>query len=235
MIEIKTWSVAPKEATELVRVSGGGQRWRNPEKFQYWEMNGDFAGYYVKNSPLDEAKVLATRPKTDSKTVADAYEAFPNGWLGSAGNEYKFLNYCKSKGWFFSDVNLFKGTVCSYEQFKAYAKEQEAKKKYPPLTQSLVDEAEQDDEKWTHECYENKCRILIETPDAEEDIVVLLDNGSYCLIGIDDLKPINPVKPKLTKKQQDTLLRFYKATNNLVVKSEIEKYLAEHSAEKTIV
>ena len=73
MNEIKVdWKLAPVDATELVKICMGGQRWRNAEKLQYWEMNGDFAGYYSKNSPLDEAKVLATRPQR--KTVADAVE-----------------------------------------------------------------------------------------------------------------------------------------------------------------
>ena len=70
MSKIKVdWGLVPENATELVRVSIGGQRWRNPKNRQYWEMNGDFAGYYSEGSPLDEARVLATRPQTNDKTT----------------------------------------------------------------------------------------------------------------------------------------------------------------------
>lgn len=75
MRDIKVdWSLSPKGATELVTVALIGQKWRNSKTKQYWDMNGDFAGYYGEGSPIDEAKVIAIRPQIAA--VADAVASF---------------------------------------------------------------------------------------------------------------------------------------------------------------
>lgn len=212
MNEIKVdWSLAPEDATELVKVCVGGQRWRNAEKLQYWELNGDFAGYYSKNSPLDEAKVLATRPQ-QTKTVADAVE-----W-----NEKVF----KSKEWkndkcgyivlyansfSYSSSKNSGDLVCTREQYEAYVKEKEAKK---------------EGEKWTHTCDGNECKLLADKHDLFNRMPVQYKSGEYGLVHISDLKPI---KPKLTKEQSEALIKFSSEVGSLEITAEVESYLKKYS------
>lgn len=203
------WKLAPEGATELVKVCIGGQRWRNPEKLQYWEMNGSFEGYYNKNSPVDEAKVLATRPQ-QTKTVADAYEylnsAADGKWFGS----YNYLCYRENNHWFYSgDKN--DDVICSREQFEAYAKEQGNK---------------QEDEKWTHTHDGSECNLLVDKHDLWNRIPVQYKNGEYGLAYISDLKPI---KPKLSKEQCEVLIKFSSEVDNLDVTAEVESYLKKYS------
>lgn len=157
MNEIKVdWKLAPVDATELVNVPIGGQRWRNAEKLQYWEMNGDFAGYYSKNSPLDEAKVLATR--SQRKTVAGAVE--------------------------------------------------------------------KEDEKLTHTCNGNECKLLAGKHDLFNRMPIQYKSGEYGLVHISDLKPI---EPKLTKEQSETLIKFSSEVGSLEITAEVESYLKKYS------
>jgi len=59
-------------------------------------------------------------------------------------------------------------------------------------------EVEQEGEKWTHDFYGDKCKVLIDEPDSDGDIVILLGNGRYIPVGAEEIKPI---KPTLTKAQ----------------------------------
>jgi hypothetical protein len=179
------WSLAPKDATELVRVALCGQKWRKPETKQYWDMNKDFAGYYSPDSLVDKADVLATRPTESKKTVADAWEALKGSSPFVEGDkDDKYIYYYKANGFvthntkFPDDINSH--FVCTREEFEAYGREQ-------------------DGEKWTHiDTYGIKVSFLVSEPDSDGGIPVLCDDGYYRLYDFDELKPI---KPTLTKAQ----------------------------------
>ena len=107
MSEVKVdWSLAPKDATEIVKVALAGQKWRNPETKQYWSMNGDFGGYYSENSPIDEGVIFATRPQ--QKTVADANQegekwTHTHDGLFGKSVKCKVLAEYKDRCWVLSD------------------------------------------------------------------------------------------------------------------------------------
>ena len=163
------WDLAPEGAVELRlgRVDAIS-RWFNSD--------GEAFGSDGWFTPTIEYKTIATRPQ--QKTVADAYEWANGEWRD--GREVI---------WYSSDSEDFrwgsdktKNIVCTRQQFEAYAKEQEAK---------------QEGEKWTHTLDGVKCRVLVNEPDVDGEVVILLENGRYsCSDPIEDLKPI---KLALTK------------------------------------
>ena len=73
---------------------------------------------------------------------------------------------------------------------------QERNSEYPPLTQSLIDEANQDEE-WTHVMDSGeKCIVLADKPDIHGVIVIYTDDNNYYTCEPSNIKPI---KPQITK------------------------------------
>lgn len=157
----------------------------------------EFADYIGQSDKCERyLKAFVTK-----KTVADAVEYynsnFPEGYgiLGIAYSNNKITPY-------YSGSPIADGTcspesyiICTRAEFEAYVKEQEAKKKYPPLTQSLIDEAEQEADKWTHEYHGDNCKIVHQ---EKWQAWVISENGLSKLVPISELrKP----KPALTKEQ----------------------------------
>lgn len=206
------WNLSPKGATELVKVALIGQKWRNSKTKRYWDMNGDFAGYYGEGSPIDEAEVFATRPQP--KTVADAYEWAKGEWQDDR------LAICELEGeLYFSDNNLrMRRVVCTHEQFEAYAKEQEAK---------------QEGEKWTHGIPADG--IYCKVKRAGEFVNCYLigrdDMGSFVYridgeyLATADERSFKPIKPKLTAKEYDACVDM--ASHFNIDPNEFEEYMSK--------
>lgn len=167
------WDLSPDEATELVRVALIGQKWRNPETRQYWDMNKDFAGYYKPNSPLDEAEVLATRP-TQIKTVADAVEQEIKKWTHAYNGEPCRIVVGESDK---HGKVLIEGIISGY----LLRKELELK---PNILLG---------KKFTHivETTSKKCLLLSQEPDYDGCYAILLSDGTYDIEHGDFLKPID--------------------------------------------
>lgn len=131
---------------------------------------------------------------TKPKTVADAYEKCKGLWPNKYCNDLYYDP--KSGEWFCNDKPapwyIF---VCTREQFEAYAKEQEDKQEYPPLTQSLIDEAEQEADKWTHEYHGDNCKIIHQ---EKWQAWIVSEKGLSKLVHISELRK---QKSALTKEQ----------------------------------
>lgn len=110
------------------------------------------------------------------KTVADAYEYYGKTFVagqwthircGKDGKMFFASGETDSDNW--QDSYL----VCTRAEFEAYVKEKEV-------------------DKWTHTLDGRKCKIIINKPDVDEDIVVLCKEGDYQIVGHEALKPIKP-------------------------------------------
>jgi hypothetical protein len=66
---------------------------------------------------------------------------------------------------------------------------------YPPLTQSLLDEARSEPE-WTHTYCGDRCRVLFDEPDKHGYMCVLREKSGYDAVRQDELKPIKPTISK---------------------------------------
>lgn len=105
--------------------------------------------------------------------------------------------------------------VCTRAEFEAYVKEQEDKQEYPPLTQSLIKEAEQETEKWTHEYHGDNCKIVHQ---EKWQAWIVSEKGLSKLVPISELrKP----KPALTKEQawvkMQSLIPKYGVTSAYII------------------
>jgi hypothetical protein len=69
-----------------------------------------------------------------------------------------------------------------YEEYRAIATR-------PQPEQKTVEESEPE---WTHIIEGRKCKIVLNEPDVDEDIVVLRESGAYHFACYDQLKPIKP-------------------------------------------
>ena len=178
----KLFKHAPEGAVELRMLTDGGcARWFNK--------GGKYFSGSAWLAPMHEYKTIATRPQ-QTKTVADAYEWHvriygTSEWRGVAD----CINLNPNNGEF--DFGYKSGkTICTREQFEAYAKEQEAK---------------QEGEKWTHTYKGEKCYIKVDEPDFSGCVVIFSECEEYQLIRPDEL---DPIKPKLTESAM--LSRIYK-------------------------
>lgn len=184
------WDLAPEDA-ETLEQNVNIITWR--KKGYFWlGMDGWKEEFFP-----TEWTVVATRPTEKKKTVADAYEAFPNGWLGSANSEYNFLNYNKRNDWFFSDTAVFQDVVCSREEYEAYAKEQESK---------------QEGERWTH-TDDHGDRFKFDFKLACGERVYLREDGQRIVDGKLGYSKLKPIKPTITK--AEAWDKFIHMHNNL--------------------
>tara|TARA_Y100001973_G_C5205526_1_gene341216 strand:+ start:1313 stop:1882 length:570 start_codon:yes stop_codon:yes gene_type:complete len=133
---------------------------------------------------------------TTKKTVADAVEWAGGKWGNSVRRHIAYnpnsdrFTYSET-----GEVNKRWYIVCTRAEFEAYVKEQEAKKKYPPITQSLIDEAEQEAEKWTHEYHGDNCKIVHQ---KKWQAWIVSENGLSKLVPISELR-----KPKPTMSESE--------------------------------
>ena len=113
-----------------------------------------------------------------TKTVADAVEAYPNGWPKHMDDE---LWFSETENSYMRRIEVLPKHkayfVCDYLQFEAYVKEQEG-------------------EKWTHTHSGVECRIKIDAPDCDGYLVVITKAGRYLFCKPDELKPIKPTISK---------------------------------------
>jgi hypothetical protein len=124
---------------------------------------------------------------TQPKTVADAVEAYPNGWPKHMDDE---LWFSETENSYMRRIEVLPKHkayfVCDYLQFEAYVKEQEG-------------------EKWTHVYNEHEvCRVLTEDPDRFGIIVIDTASNGYIVCEPNEIKPI---KPTLTKAQAWDMLK----------------------------
>lgn len=141
---------------------------------------------------------LTNNGHTQPKTVADAVAEHKGKWPFS--HSIVMMWYSPKHGHFFAfgegyDFCEGEYQVCTRAEFEAYVKEQESKITMDDINEH-ISTGEQEGEKWTHTLDGRKCKIIINKPDVDEDIVVLCKEGDYQIIGHEVLKPI---KPKLTK------------------------------------
>lgn len=226
MIDVD-WDLAPEGAEELVQFESH-VTWRKGIKI--WCMVQQSWRDYV-----SDFKAIAKRPTfaesitktpTQTKTVADAVEWAKGGWQSGA------LAICVCDGeFYFSDDNLrMRDVVCTRDEFESYVKEQDDKQEYPPLTQSLIDEAEQEGEKWTHITNSGyECKIIVKDPDENYVVVVLCSDGVYRL---HDSKSLKPIKPTMTEEQQKMVSKFvariYTIETSYNLRDEFDKFCNEH-------
>lgn len=144
-----------------------------------------FAGYV---GEAGAAKIwLSGKRPTQTKTVADAVEAYPNGWPKHMDDE---LWFSETENSYMRRIEVLPKHkayfVCDYLQFEAYVKEQEG-------------------EKWTHVYNEHEvCRVLTEDPDRFGIIVIDTASNGYIVCEPNEIKPI---KPTLTKAQAWDMLK----------------------------
>lgn len=93
---------------------------------------------------------------------------------------------------------------------------------YPPLTQSLLDEAKSEPE-WTHIIEGRKCKIVLNEPDVDEDIVVLRESGAYHFACYDQLKPIKPTITKAEKEKCAALAGYFN-----INPAEFDEYMSKY-------
>ena len=167
-----------------------------------------------------------------TKTVADAVEyyngEFPEGQaiLGIAYSNNKITPY-------YAGSPIADGTnssesyiICTREQFESYVKQQEAKKKYPPITQSLIDEAEQEDEEWTHEYHGDNCKIVHQ---EKWQAWIISENGLSKLVPISELRKPKPTISEDAKRQLELYVQYrVDKYGNYDMKSDLSDYLSHH-------
>jgi|26BtaG_2_1085354.scaffolds.fasta_scaffold09879_6 TusA-related sulfurtransferase len=117
---------------------------------------------------------------------------------------------------FYKWANLKHRAGCSADTDKFFS---ELDVNRPSQTKTVAD-AEQECEKWTHTLDGRKCKIIINKPDVDEDIVVLCKEGDYQIVDHEALKPI---KPKLTKAEAWDIL-MARQTNSSEVNNIKQKY-----------
>lgn len=171
---------------------------------------------------------LTNNGHTQPKTVADAVEYYGKTFVagqwthircGKDGKMFFASGETDSDNW--QDSYL----VCTREQFEAYVKEQEAKQKYPPLTQSLIDEAEQEDEKWTHKWNGRKCIVVF----TDDYMSWVKGEGLNKLVTTDSLKPIKPTISKDAKRQLELYVQYrVDKYGDYAMKSDLSDYLSHH-------
>ena len=202
------WDLAPEGAEELVQFESH-VTWRKGIKI--WCMVQECWHDYV-----SDFKTIATRPATQQKTVADAWEYYQeNGKIcGYSFSQNKMLSFCKSNGTYcFVSEKSSAGSVetddwqpiCTREQFEAYVKEQEG-------------------EKWTHMYYKDKCRIKVSEPDSDGYIVIVTDFNGYQLCTPDELKPIKQTMSESEAWRKMNEKAKYNKNYNLAIQQIKEQY-----------
>lgn len=169
------WKLAPEGAVAVavnphdheiawVRESGGYTGWSLNE----WDTNIN-----------DEWKTIATRP-TQTKTVADAVEAFDGKWPNS---RYDMAWWDSDTEQVLLGCNPTSDTICTRAEFEAYVKEQEG-------------------EKWTHE-YDNsnprRLKIICDKPDVNGEIAVIVNGPKGAFYTKTLPSKIRLIKPTLSK------------------------------------
>ena len=166
------WALAPEGAVKL-------RLGRVDSICRWFNANGEAFGSDGWFAPTIEYKTIATRPQ--QKTVADAYEAFDGKWPDS---KYSYAWWDCYTEKVLLGCNETGATICTREQFEAYAKEQETK---------------QEGKKWTHVVNygfgeQAQCRIISEC-------------GVFLWVQVDGVgcpatykkSELKPIKPALTK------------------------------------
>lgn len=227
------WDLAPEGAVELIQDSYEIY-WGNAKG--EWFDTDDMTW----NKPLSKNHVtIATRPQPERKTVEDAVEWVSNGHeiCSRSFTQNNMLSFCKDNNTYaFVSETSIAGSgetenwqpICTREEFEAcVAAKGKSEPKYPPLTKSLIDEAEQDGEpEWTHSLGGRKCKIALNKPDVDDDIVVLCEGGDYQLVGYDQLKPL---KPTITKAEAwDKLTKLNSKYQNMDTMTAIMTLCDEH-------
>lgn len=154
------------------------------------------------------------------KTIADAVEyyncEFPEGQaiLGIAYSNNKITPYYAGSPIAYGTNSPESYIICTRAEFEAYVKEQESK---------------QEGEKWTHTLDGRKCKIIINKPDVDEDIVVLCKEGDYQIVGHEALKPIKPTISEDAKRQLELYVQYrVDKYGDHAMKSDLSDYLSHH-------
>ena len=217
------WDLAPEGAVELRCANNDLMRWFNLKGERY--VSNQWCVDYAM-----EWQTIATRP-TEKKTVADAWEAFSGKWPEDEPDDFVCVWNGERERFEFwisgyqplDDSYL----VCTRKEFEAYGKKQEAI--LPPLSQSLLDEAEQNNEKWTHRTNSGElCNIRVKEPDVNGLIIVTNERGEYLHHNCGSLKPI---KPTLTKCEQEKIAQFIARVwnkSNPDLRAEFDAFCNDH-------
>ncbi len=86
-------------------------------------------------------------------------------------------------------------------------------------------------EKWTHKYVKDNCYIKVSEPDSEGFVVVLTETDGYMVCQPEDLMPIKPIKPTISRSDENALRAFavwYE--NETDCESLLDEYLAKHEA-----
>ena len=123
----------------------------------------------------DEMSCKKVIQRPTQKTVADAVEYYERVWPDEKDSVCVWDDKRKKFEFWISiyEPVSYCYEVCNYEQFEAYAVEQEG-------------------EKWTHELWGDKAYIKISEPDCDGYLLVITEGNGYNLVKMDDLKPIKP-------------------------------------------
>lgn len=176
---------------------------------------------------------------TQTKTVADAVEEFPDGWYSIPYDTEVEVPYedelllCAKKDFYdfgekYTKGNFYRGAVdfeseyfyqvCTREQFEAYLAGVEPvgvdidKDALKAQYKSAV--KGQEDEKWTHKTNAGElCKIHVKEPDVNGVIIVINERGEYLRHNSDSLKPI---KPTITKADAWDLCQDYEGSQGMV-------------------
>lgn len=209
------WDLAPEGAVAIKQDKGKCKHVTWIKEDGSWWCGNDAAWYT--DHANDWVQTIATRPQPEPrKTVADAVEAYPDGW--PLHGEFDTL-------WYTAEYDLYGCfqtqasdlvKVCTREEFEAYVKEQEG-------------------EKWTHKYKLGDssswwpCSIVTEV--GSQGVVIecdVFEGVQYCSYHGEQAIELKPIKPTIAKAQSEFLCEFSADTNNMTVIAEVESYLNKH-------
>lgn len=168
---------------------------------------------------------------TTKKTVADAVEYYNGAWPEEKDAVCVWDDKNKNFEFWISDYEpvSYCYEVCNYEQFEACVKEQEDSKITMEDINEHLESGEKEVDKWTHTLDGRKCKIIINKPDVDEDIVVLCKEGDYQIVGHEALKHIKPTISEDAKIQLELYVQYrVDKYGDYAMKSDLSDYLSHH-------
>lgn len=187
------WDLAPHKAVELVQY-GFRIAYRDAAGNVYLSTGWEYLEAW------DLARVIATRPQPERKTVEDLVE-----WNKSEGfgDKWKYedcdvIVIYEDSFAYSNSKTTTKPIVCTREEFEVcVAARADGEPHFKATRENLEKIAEDaEGERWTHTYGKNNCYIKVSEPDFQGYIVIYSEVEGYMLVGPRELKPI---KPTITK------------------------------------
>ncbi|MGB3724870.1 MAG: hypothetical protein WA981_03810 [Glaciecola sp.] len=167
----------------------------------------------------------------ERKTVEDAVKWANCVWPERDCDAIAYNPTSESFGYYESRIGLNEKWyhVCNQSEFEACvaAKSAEVEPHFKATRENLEKIAKdaKGEPEWTHIYLEEKAYIKVSEPDCDGYILVVTEGGGYNLARPDELKPI---KPTITKADEDALVEFMKSSHKLDVINEVRAYINEH-------